>query len=65
MGHKRACESHVLNKRAMDPGDMENPRREKLLSNWLNVWRGLFEEFAIRAFDLANHKGEERMKTHW
>ena len=44
---------------------MENPRREKLLSNWLNVWRGLFEEFAIRAFDLANHKGEERMKTHW
>lgn len=65
MGHKRTCQSHVLNRIAMNPGAMENPRREKLLSNWLNVWRGLFEEFAIRALDLANHKGEERTKTHW
>ncbi|KAF9643618.1 hypothetical protein BDM02DRAFT_3123174, partial [Thelephora ganbajun] len=63
-GHKRTCQSHVINKNTMDPGTMENPRREKLLSNWLNIWRGLFEGFTMRALDLANHKGEERTKTH-
>ena len=45
--------------------DTQNPRREKLLSSWLNVWRGLFEVFTLMALDLANHKGEERTKTHW
>jgi len=49
----------------MDPGPMDNPRREKLLSQWLNIWRGLPEEFTMRALDLANHKGENRTKTHW
>lgn len=65
MVHKRTCQSHILNKNTMDPGTMQNLHQEKLLSNWLNVWHGLFEEFAMRALDLVNHKGEERTKTHW
>ena len=49
----------------MGPDEALNPRQEKLVSNWLNEWRGVFEEFTVRALDLANHKGEERTKTHW
>ena len=63
--HKRTCQSHILNKTVMKSDATQNPRREKLLSSWLNIWRGLFEVFALMALDLANHKGEERTKTHW
>ena len=63
--HKRTCQSHVLNKKVMNSDTTQNPRREKLLSSWLNVWRGLFEVFALMALDLANHKGQERTKSHW
>ena len=64
--HKRKCQSHILKKEVtMNDGAVQNPRREKLLASWLNVWRGMFELFFARALDLANHKGEERNKTHW
>ena len=41
----------------MDPGTMHNQCREELLSNWPNIWRGLFEEFAMQALDedMLNH----------
>jgi hypothetical protein len=45
----------------MGPDLVRDPDQEKSLSNWLNVWRGLFEEYTMRALDLANHKGEQRI----
>ena len=43
----------------MNSGVTLESHRKKLLSGWLDVWRGLLEVFPVRALDLANHKGEK------
>jgi len=40
-------------------------RVEKLLSDLLDVWRGLLGVFFMRALDLADRTGGGRTKTHW